>query len=70
MQAAKWAYANALVPQLQRAMPAQPAAERPAAQFVFCIDVRSEPFRRQIERAGRYETFGYAGFFTTRPPTK
>jgi uncharacterized protein YbcC (UPF0753/DUF2309 family) len=40
-----------------------PPGKRPFAQALFCIDVRSELLRRQLEAVGDYQTFGIAGFF-------
>ena len=49
-----------LLPELQKT---KCGSKRADVQLVFCIDVRSEPFRRAIESLGKYETLGFAGFF-------
>ncbi|OAB57165.1 hypothetical protein AY599_25230 [Leptolyngbya valderiana BDU 20041] len=64
LEAWEESYRRRLLDELQRASDAGSAsAAPPSAQLVFCIDVRSEVFRRHLERIGPYDTLGFAGFF-------
>ncbi|VWX48325.1 putative inorganic carbon transporter subunit DabA [Novosphingobium sp. 9U] len=64
MSAAERGYEEELIGELRKgAVRPEVQPQRAAAQLVFCIDVRSEPIRRAVERQGSYQTFGYAGFF-------
>ena len=47
----------------QQNKPTHRPQESTKAQWVFCIDVRSEGFRRHLEHVDHYDTFGFAGFF-------
>lgn len=60
-EAAEHAYQRQLFSKLTA--PKQ-ATERPSVQVAFCIDVRSEVFRRALEmQSMEIETVGFAGFF-------
>lgn len=52
-----------IIPQVTKPYKSKELLSNADVQIVFCIDVRSEPFRMRIEQEGNYETFGFAGFF-------
>lgn len=60
----EFGYQRRLVRSLITAEPAQTVNGRPDAQAIFCIDVRSEVYRRALETVfPKVQTLGFAGFF-------
>lgn len=63
-RALEFSYQQPLAQALAARTELEPSAEQPRIQAVFCIDVRSEVFRRALESAdSEIHTRGFAGFF-------
>ncbi len=64
LRASEIGFRKSVLGSLHSAMTPPAETSRKLAQMVFCIDVRSERIRRQIESVtNEVETFGFAGFF-------
>lgn len=65
LRAAEIAFQGAMIRGFAQAVDARPAPAKVAVAAVFCIDVRSERYRRALERASgdAVATHGFAGFF-------
>lgn len=64
LRALEAGYQRPLIKDLTNVSGVAESPSRPAVQAAFCIDVRSEVFRRALEAAGpEIDTLGFAGFF-------
>ena len=62
-QALEQRYRNRLMDRVSARSAQAARTGSPQVQALFCIDVRSERYRRHLEAAGDVATFGFAGFF-------